>query len=456
MTDDRLEAAVRLREAGELEAARAALIELVAERPDDAVVNYQAAWAHDASGLETEAVPFYERALELGLSDDDLRGALLGLGSTYRTIGRYEDAERTLREGRGRFGPHGAFDAFLAMALYNLGRHAEALELLLRALAETSSDDSVQRYRRAIGFYATNLDEVFTQEDEVTNRTVRRTTLSTSSRTTRPRRSARTGSTGRFSPTASPSRRSSPSRPGRPARRRRCLRRRESTSATASPATNDTKFNRWLGGRLRRLSARRFRLPVVLELPLVLPRALEQHGRGPAHGRLSRRSRLVPSSEPLRHDTSSRRLRLLRPGRQDACRTGDCGVDPSTIRTIGGNTGGSLAGSYFNGDGVYEKTVKRSSPSIAGFGRPAYGTAGGVPGGGGTGTSVTPMTSIRSIRQQQQAVNALGHAPKLDVDGEWGPKTLAGVKWLQRKVGATPVDGEWGPTTEARYVAHTT
>jgi peptidoglycan hydrolase-like protein with peptidoglycan-binding domain len=130
------------------------------------------------------------------------------------------------------------------------------------------------------------------------------------------------------------------------------------------------------------------------------------------------------------------------------------GVGPNTIRTIGGNTGGSLAGSYFNGDGVYEKTVKRSSPSIAGYGRPAYGAA-GSPGGGGPGTSVTPMTSIRNIRQQQQAVNALGYTPKLDVDGEWGPKTEAGVKWLQRKVGAIPDDGEWGPTTEAKYVAHT-
>jgi hypothetical protein len=124
------------------------------------------------------------------------------------------------------------------------------------------------------------------------------------------------------------------------------------------------------------------------------------------------------------------------------------GVGPNTIRTIGGNTGGSLAGSFFNGNGVYEKTVARSSPALHGYGRPIYGSVGG----GGT---VKPMTTIRSIRQQQEAVNSLGYAPPLDVDGEWGPKTEAGVKWLQRTVGATPVDGEWGPTTEAKYKAHT-
>ena len=160
--DERLAAAVRLREQGRLEAAREALLALSAERPDDAAVQYQTAWAYDASGLETDAVPFYERALTLGLEGEALHGALLGLGSTYRTIGRYEDAERTLRDGRNRFGAHGCFDAFLAMALHNLGRDAEAMELLLNALAETSSDESIRRYRRAILFYASRLDEVFT------------------------------------------------------------------------------------------------------------------------------------------------------------------------------------------------------------------------------------------------------------------------------------------------------
>jgi CHAP domain/Putative peptidoglycan binding domain len=127
------------------------------------------------------------------------------------------------------------------------------------------------------------------------------------------------------------------------------------------------------------------------------------------------------------------------------------GVGPTTIQTIGGNTSGSLGGNYFNGNGVYEKTVSRSSSRIHGYGRPAYGSGGG---GGGGGTAVKAMTSIRTVKQQQEAVNALGHTPKLDVDNEWGPKTEAGVKWLQKKVGTTP-DGEWGKNTEEKYVAFT-
>jgi hypothetical protein len=131
------------------------------------------------------------------------------------------------------------------------------------------------------------------------------------------------------------------------------------------------------------------------------------------------------------------------------------GVGPDTIQTIGGNTSGSVDGkTFFNGDGVYQKTVKRSS-RIHGYGHPEYSSGAAKPGPAqpsGAGTKVKPMTKIRSIRQQQEAVNALGHTPKLDVDGEWGPKTEAGVKWLQKKVGAG-ADGEWGAETERLFAA---
>jgi hypothetical protein len=147
------------------------------------------------------------------------------------------------------------------------------------------------------------------------------------------------------------------------------------------------------------------------------------------------------------------------------------GVGPEAIQTIGGNTSGSVGGrAFFNGNGVYEKTVRRTS-RIHGYGRPDYAgttpsaaTASGVPRRTAAATAATtadtkprrpavkPMTTVRGIRQQQEAVNALGYKPKLDVDGEWGPKTEAGVKWLQKTVGAG-VDGEWGAETERLFLA---
>ncbi|MGW0819806.1 peptidoglycan recognition protein family protein [Streptomyces sp. NPDC002845] len=72
----------------------------------------------------------------------------------------------------------------------------------------------------------------------------------------------------------------------------------------------------------------------------------------------------------------------------------------------------------------------------------------------GTGTSSRGLTSIRTVASQQSAVNGLGYTPALDVDGIFGPKTEAGVKWLQAKVGTT-ADGLWGPATEAAYNDYT-
>ncbi|MER7761598.1 tetratricopeptide repeat protein [Streptomyces sp. NPDC097619] len=152
--------AVRLREEGQQEEARQRLLALSAAHPEHAETAYQTAWAHDVLGLEAEAVPHYERALALtpGLDPESRSGALLGLGSTYRILGRYEDAVTTLRRGTEEFPDDGALRAFLAMALHNTGEHQEAMRLLLRLLAAGSTDPAVGRYRRAIEYYADDLD----------------------------------------------------------------------------------------------------------------------------------------------------------------------------------------------------------------------------------------------------------------------------------------------------------
>jgi hypothetical protein len=50
-------------------------------------------------------------------------------------------------------------------------------------------------------------------------------------------------------------------------------------------------------------------------------------------------------------------------------------VSKSAITTVGGNTSGSLNGAFHNGDGVYQKSVARSSMRIYGYGRPVYAAA---------------------------------------------------------------------------------
>jgi tetratricopeptide (TPR) repeat protein len=159
--DQRLSEAVRLRLAGDLPKACAVLLGLVAEYPADPVVNYQCAWIHDRLGLEREAVRYYEKALDSGLKGDDRAGAYLGLGSTLRGLGQYPKALAVLDSGVKEFPDHRPLRVFRAMALYNGKRGKESVSELLKILAETTADSEILAFKRAILFYAEDLDRVW-------------------------------------------------------------------------------------------------------------------------------------------------------------------------------------------------------------------------------------------------------------------------------------------------------
>ncbi|WP_040226307.1 tetratricopeptide repeat protein [Bhargavaea cecembensis] len=156
-----LEQAVRLRSEGRLNESNEQLVRLAEQHPDDARINFQCAWSFDVLGQEAAAVPYYERAIAAGLPDEDLKRALLGLGSTYRSLGDYEKSAAVFNRGAEVFPEDRALQVFRAMTLYNLGEHARAMELLLRNLADTTSDGGIRSYGQAIRFYSDKLDTIW-------------------------------------------------------------------------------------------------------------------------------------------------------------------------------------------------------------------------------------------------------------------------------------------------------
>lgn len=117
-------------------------------------------------------------------------------------------------------------------------------------------------------------------------------------------------------------------------------------------------------------------------------------------------------------------------------------VHPDRIVTVGGNTSGSLNGKYFNGDGVYEKSVARNSSRIYGYGHPDYEPEKKAPPllrRGSTGSAV---------KTWQQTLNKVGNYG-LDVDGIFGPLTEKATKDFQRK-NDIDVDGIVGPITRSK------
>ncbi|HEY6581640.1 MAG TPA: tetratricopeptide repeat protein [Rubrobacter sp.] len=161
MRRSELESAIRLREVGDYQEAESLLVRVLAESLDDTEANHQMAWLYDVQSREREAVPYYVRAIAGDLSDEERRGALLGLGSTYRAMGEYPEAVEVLGQGVSEFPADRAMQTFLALALYNVGEHRQAVDLLLKHLVETTSDPGIRSYEKALRFYAGRLDEVW-------------------------------------------------------------------------------------------------------------------------------------------------------------------------------------------------------------------------------------------------------------------------------------------------------
>ena len=156
-----LAAVSRLRQAKQYHAAKAVVASYLKQAPDDPQIHYQMAWCHDNLGEEAAAVPHYVAAIEQGLTAPDLQEAYVGLGSTYRALGRYDDAYRTLTEGLVHFPQHAVLQTFLALTLHNLDRSAEAIERLIGTLVDTTENPDIQAYARALRFYASRVDEIW-------------------------------------------------------------------------------------------------------------------------------------------------------------------------------------------------------------------------------------------------------------------------------------------------------
>lgn len=151
----------RLRQEKQYTVTKDVVATYIRQAPDDPFVNYQMAWCHDSLGEESAAVPYYVKAITSGLTPPYLQQAYIGLGSTYRALGRYAEAEQTLTAGLVRFPNHPVLQTFYSLTLHNLDRASESTELLIRTLLDTTADRDILTYERALRFYAEHLDETW-------------------------------------------------------------------------------------------------------------------------------------------------------------------------------------------------------------------------------------------------------------------------------------------------------
>ncbi len=155
-----LDRAIKYRENGQVEEAIDILKLLLNKDNENAEVNYQLAWCYDVLEYEKEAVVYYEKAISLGLSEEDQVEAIIGLASTYRTIGQYNESKTLLESSIDKY-DNKALEVFYAMTLYNLKEYEKSVSILLKLLANSSSDKDIEKFNRAISFYSDDLNRVW-------------------------------------------------------------------------------------------------------------------------------------------------------------------------------------------------------------------------------------------------------------------------------------------------------
>jgi tetratricopeptide (TPR) repeat protein len=120
------------------------------ENVNDARAWLRCAFAFDRLGYEERAVPLYSKTISIGLIGDDLRDALVCLGSSLHTLKRFNEAIQALQRATRNFPGDRAVSLFLALALLDAKRSGEAVKLLGQMSLKISAGTEVDRFRRVL------------------------------------------------------------------------------------------------------------------------------------------------------------------------------------------------------------------------------------------------------------------------------------------------------------------
>ncbi len=148
-----------LKSKGRFEEARDQLAIWLESDPENPRLVVEMAFTLDNLGDEAAAIPYYEKALELGLDPTQRPDAYIGLGSSLRVVGRTWAARQLLEKGLEEFAQHPAMRVFYALALFQDHNAGDAFRQLLDVTLREVSSPEFTPYRRALMYYRDHLNE---------------------------------------------------------------------------------------------------------------------------------------------------------------------------------------------------------------------------------------------------------------------------------------------------------
>lgn len=161
MMKNTIDEVIELRSKKEYKKAKEKMENILSKDPNNAYYNYQMAWCLDNLGLEHEAIHYYHKSINNNLELIYLKDAYIGLGSTYRSIGKYKEAEHILNEGLTKFDDSPVLKIFLAITQYNMNNNQKSVSLLIDTLLTNVENTEIHEYKNALKFYNENLDKIF-------------------------------------------------------------------------------------------------------------------------------------------------------------------------------------------------------------------------------------------------------------------------------------------------------
>ncbi|GEM_PF-528696 len=158
----KLKVALALKDEGKSPEALSILQKLAKDNPQAGLVHYHLGVILEELSRKDESLVAYEKAISGDISGTTRRQVYAGLSFSYRSRGLYQRALDSAEKALIEFPESGELEVCRAMALYNLGRHAEAFPLLLQLVASRTDDGNIRLYQNAFLFYANQLDKIWT------------------------------------------------------------------------------------------------------------------------------------------------------------------------------------------------------------------------------------------------------------------------------------------------------
>ena len=147
---ERLRILFDARDRGDMQPTIRALLDVLAEHPDDPYVLYEVGGAYDTAGEEETAAGYYERALAAGLAGDTLRKCLLQYGSTLRNLDRFDESLAVLDRARAEFPDSESVQVWHALSLHAAGRSDAAVAELMELAVDRIRTPDLLRYEAAV------------------------------------------------------------------------------------------------------------------------------------------------------------------------------------------------------------------------------------------------------------------------------------------------------------------